>query len=365
MGPAPAAKGSGSGSGSAPPAPPGAVAMVELLHSVPATIRVSSRVANKAILPAHIADGDSTTAWNSRTGDLRGAWIDLSVPGAAIRDVRLIVGHTGRGPKGEDYFTMNPRIRAITLLDEDKEIARAELDIASRDLQVVKLPEPHAHVRVRIDDLVPGTRPAWREACVAEIEAWGTLPAGVSARKLQPTVEVALPPTEDWSNPPLDPDTYCTKYLEEPTRHYNESIAVDQAACNACMKKHPESDFPCIESGSCNPDPPGPPSCSIELGTRVTDRVWRGAGTMATSTDSVYSSIDTQIIVATPEGAWPIGDDYDCGHFSDTPRCEVSVVGAKVIAGGKLEVIAKYTQGDTTKDLAYVCDPTPVSCEPK
>ena len=133
------------------------------------------------------------------------------VPGAAIRDVQVDRRPYRPGPKGEDYFTMNPRIRAITLLDEDKPIASAQLDIANRDLQVVKLPEPHAHVRVRIDDLVPGTRPAWREACVAEIEAWGTLPAGVSARKLQPTVEVALPPTEDWSNPPLDPDTYCTR----------------------------------------------------------------------------------------------------------------------------------------------------------
>jgi hypothetical protein len=54
--------------------------MVELLHATPSTIRVSSRVANKAIVPAHIADHDLATAWSSRSGDLVGAWVDVNVP---------------------------------------------------------------------------------------------------------------------------------------------------------------------------------------------------------------------------------------------------------------------------------------------
>jgi hypothetical protein len=47
--------------GFAPKPPSDAVPdMIELLHAVPATIRLSSRVANKAILPTHIADRDFT-----------------------------------------------------------------------------------------------------------------------------------------------------------------------------------------------------------------------------------------------------------------------------------------------------------------
>ena len=366
MGPAPATAGSGSGSGSGSAVPVAPEPMVELLHSVPATIRLSSTVANKSILPVHIADRDLTTAWNSRTGDLRGAWIDLAVPGAAIREVRMTVGHTGKGPKGEDYFTMNPRIRRVTLLDDDNEIAHADLDINKRDLQIVKLPEPHAHVRLRVDDVIMGTKRAWREACISEIEAWGMLPAGVSAHAMQPVVEVEAPREISWDTPPFDLTTYCAHFLDEPTRSYNETMATEQAACEACMRTTGSAgDFPCVENGSCNPDPPGPPSCSLDVTEKVSGGPWVGAGTIATSTDSVWSAIATQIIIVTREGAWPIGDVYDCGHWSDTPRCEVDVTGVKTLAGGKLEVAATYTEGDTTKKLAYVCTASPVSCDAK
>lgn len=340
--------------------------MLELLHSVPATIRLSSRVANKSILPAHIADRDLATAWNSRTGDVRGAWVDLEVPGAGIREVRLTAGHTGTGPKGEDYFTMNPRIRRVTLIDGDAELAHVDLDITRRDLQVMKLVSPHDHVRLRIDDVVMGTKRAWREACISEIEAWGTLPAGVSAHAMQPVVEVDDPTDPTWDTPPLNLTMYCTRFLEGPTRLYNETMAAERAECAACMKTTgSDGDFPCVENGSCNPDPPGPPSCSLEVTTKVSAGAWVGAGTMATSTDSVWGALSTQIIVATREGAWPIGEVYDCGHWSDTPRCDVLVTDAKVLAGGNLEVTASYKHGDETTKLDYLCTSSPVSCDAK
>jgi hypothetical protein len=370
MGPAPATTGSGggsgSGSGSGSAQPVAHEALVELLHSVPATIRLSSTVANRSILPVHIADHDMTTAWNSRTGELRGAWVDLAVPGAAIREVRLTVGHTGTGPKGEDYFTMNPRIHRITLLDDDKELAHAELDVGKRELQVVKLPEPHTHVRLRVDEVVMGTKRSWREACISEIEAWGTLPAGVSAKPMQPVVEVEPPRTTPWDTPPLDPTTYCTRFLEEPTRQYDKTMALLQAECAACMKTTgSDGDGPCVSNGACNPDPPGPPSCDLDVTADVSAGGWLGAGTIASATDGYWGPISTQLIVETREGAWPIGDVYDCGHWSDTPRCEVAVTAAKVLAGGKLEVDATYTQGGATTKLAYVCTASPVSCDPK
>jgi hypothetical protein len=362
MGPAPAKTASGSGSGSGSAQPPAPEALVELLHSVPATIRLSSTVANKSILPVHIADHDLGTAWNSRTGDLRGAWVDLAVPGAGIREVRLTVGHTGTGPKGEDYFTMNPRIRKVTLIDGDHELAHAELDTTRRALQVVKLPEPHAHVRVRIDDVVMGTKRSWRETCISEIEAWGTLPAGVTAHAMQPVVEVEPPRATSWDTPPLDAATYCTRFLEDPTRDYKKTLAELDASCSACMKAK-GNDMECMQEGSCNPDPPGPPSCSLDVTAKVSAGAWLGAGTVATSTDSEWGTTSTQIIVATREGAWPIGDVYECGRHEN--RCEVTVTAAKVAADGTLEVSATVKQDGTTTKLAYACTPSPVSCEEK
>jgi len=39
------------------------------------------------------------------TGELVGAWIEVSVPaGARIRELRLTVGFTAAGPRGEDYY---------------------------------------------------------------------------------------------------------------------------------------------------------------------------------------------------------------------------------------------------------------------
>src|SRR6476661_8208174 len=119
------AKGSGSAApevavGDAAVATPDASAAtsINLLRAVPSTIRVSSRVNNKTIKPEHIADRSLDTAWSSVTGQLVGAWIEVSVDDAQIDAVKLTVGHTGHGKKGEDYFTMNPRIRAVKIDDD-------------------------------------------------------------------------------------------------------------------------------------------------------------------------------------------------------------------------------------------------------
>src|SRR5687768_4082355 len=54
-------------------------ALVELTRSIDVSVRVSSRVKNKAIQPHHLVDGDLKTAWNSRTGELVGAWVDVAI----------------------------------------------------------------------------------------------------------------------------------------------------------------------------------------------------------------------------------------------------------------------------------------------
>jgi hypothetical protein len=98
-----------------------ASASIDLLRAVPATVRVSSRVNNKQLLPEHLVDRRLDTAWNSATGDLVGAWIDVRFDRPVqIDEVRVTAGFTGSGPKGEDYFTMNPRIRRIVVTSDGR-----------------------------------------------------------------------------------------------------------------------------------------------------------------------------------------------------------------------------------------------------
>jgi len=199
--PSPSA-GSGGSAGPAPvvkvadaaiDAPAVAQPTIELLHSVPATVRVSSRVANKMILPEHLVDRDPQTAWSSATKDLVGAWILVTVPGATITELRLTAGHTGTGPKGEDYFTMNPRIKMLSVLTADgREIASAALDPARRDLQTVAFPAQPGGVQIVVDEIVPGSKKAWREIAISELEAWGTPPPGFVAPAAPLTPQVAV-----------------------------------------------------------------------------------------------------------------------------------------------------------------------------
>src|ERR1700740_2994830 len=74
-------------------------ATIELLHAVDARVTVSSQVVNATIKPEHLADRDLQTAWNSRTGDLVGAWIEIELPPKVVaKQIRMTIGHTGTGP---------------------------------------------------------------------------------------------------------------------------------------------------------------------------------------------------------------------------------------------------------------------------
>ena len=112
--------------------------LVDLLRAVPITITVSSTVVNPAIVPAHLVDRDLGTAWNSATGELVGAWIEATLPsGARAAEIRMTVGHTGHGKHGEDYFTMNPRIKGVSVWSGDTLLGNVKLDVSNRALQTI------------------------------------------------------------------------------------------------------------------------------------------------------------------------------------------------------------------------------------
>src|SRR5262245_50575497 len=122
----------------AAPRTPNSDPVVDLLHTVDATVAVSSKVDNPLDFPEHLVDGKPETAWNSKTGDVHG-FISFRVPKSArVTRVELTVGFDKIAPKG-DLFTMNYRITKVRLSREGKVIREAALDSEKRGLQALDI----------------------------------------------------------------------------------------------------------------------------------------------------------------------------------------------------------------------------------
>lgn len=170
---------------------------VELLHAAPAAaVAVSSAVANGADRPAHLVDGKLATAWNSRPGDLVGAWIAFRVPReATVASIRLTAGYSHRSQKG-DLFAMNHRLTRLRLERDGKELGVVVLDPGARGLQEVKLSQRGGTFRLTVLETAAGTKPRWREVCVSELEVWGQLAKGTKPVRRVPVVALGALPAE-------------------------------------------------------------------------------------------------------------------------------------------------------------------------
>jgi hypothetical protein len=172
-----------------PPAPPAAPA-VNLLTAVPTFVAVSSTVENPAILPSHLVDGKLDTAWNSRTGELVGAWIAVRLPADVHVDaIKLTVGFTKVDKKWGDLFTMNPRIKRVRVTHDNSVITDKVLDPELRTLQSIAIGKAGGDYRIEVLEVVPGTRKDWQEVNVSELEIWGA-PGKSRAAKATPVVHI-------------------------------------------------------------------------------------------------------------------------------------------------------------------------------
>ncbi|MBL0219598.1 MAG: hypothetical protein IPQ07_37755 [Myxococcales bacterium] len=338
---APTSPGSGSGvaapidAGVGAPAP---AALVELLHAVPTTVRVSSRVANPAIKPAHLVDRDLSTAWNSATGELVGAWIEVTVPElATIAELRMTVGHTGKGPKAEDYFTMNPRIKKVAVWGSGTTaIATFVLDPDRRDLQTLAVKTEERRLRILVEEIVPGSKKAWRETAVSELEVWGTPPRGwtAPASPLSPEIEVGDPMvgTED------SLAALCEAQLVEP------------------LKAHPDSTN--YETPTCEPK---------TFGLKLAKPPWTDAGVTCLQTDRTgivgHGTFACSIAVAT-DGRWWTGLEIASPQPpDDAPRnysYSVEVFETFVVNLPDPMLVVRYRTSETSEPERFtVCRTTP------
>ncbi|HEY8431790.1 MAG TPA: hypothetical protein VIL20_25600 [Sandaracinaceae bacterium] len=167
---------------------------VDLLRAVPADLAVSSAYRDRIAQAAALVDGDLGTAWNSRTGELVGAWIEVRVPAdATVTGIALTAGFT-RPPEGRtDLFTGNHRVTRVRVLREGREVGVYDLDPESRGLQTLPASGRGGVWRIEVAAVQPGSRRDWREVCISELRVLGRAPGAREGQRFPRVAVGALP----------------------------------------------------------------------------------------------------------------------------------------------------------------------------
>lgn len=150
---------------------------VDLLHAIGTDLAVSSAYRDQRAQAERLVDGDATTAWNSRTGDLVGAWIEVRLPAeASVTGIALIPGFARPGG-ATDLFTGNHRVARIRVVREGVEVGT--FAVASDAPVLVTIPVRGAGGvwRIELVEMRPGSRSDWREACISELQILGRAPS--------------------------------------------------------------------------------------------------------------------------------------------------------------------------------------------
>lgn len=196
-----------------------------LFDLVPAKVAVSSAVHNPRDFPEHLVDGRLSTAWNSRTGDLVGAWIAFRVPkDARVRHIAMTAGFD-KVSGTVDLFTANHRITKIALSRDGTRISEHALDPSVRGMQTIPVDGPGGDYEVRVLATLPGTKTGWRELVVSEFLVVGK--PGKERRKDAKPMRVAVggldKPVDDLSTedvssevspPAKDLATLCATFIK-------------------------------------------------------------------------------------------------------------------------------------------------------
>ena len=154
-------------------------ALVDLLHTVDCVVAVSSKVDNATDFPEHLVDGKPETAWNSKTGDLKG-WIAFRVPSQSfVTRVEVAAGYD----KGE-LFQKNHRLTRVRLSRDGVMLREATLDPEKRGLQSIDVQAEGGDFRLEVLETKPGSEKRWKELTVSELRVIGK-PRGATRTQRQ------------------------------------------------------------------------------------------------------------------------------------------------------------------------------------
>ncbi len=149
-----------------------------LVERLQLTATASSTIAGTANTTAMMTDSSMDTAWNSRTGNLVGGWIEMAVPaGVSVQSIGLTAGFVKQSAR-LDLFTTNHRITRVRVARDNVFVGEFALNPESRALQAFPLQGDGGTFRVTVAEVLPGSRVAWRELCVSEFVIFGTIPPG-------------------------------------------------------------------------------------------------------------------------------------------------------------------------------------------
>ena len=159
--------------------PIGAPLGEDLVRRLGLTVRASSTTGG-ATTADKMLDNNLQTAWNSRTGDLVGAWFEVDVPpGVTVASFAMTAGFTSQSGRN-DLFASNHRVERVSVSRDGAALGEFALDPESRAMQVFGLSGDAGTYRFTITAERAGTRPSWRELCVSEFVLYGSAPEGMA-----------------------------------------------------------------------------------------------------------------------------------------------------------------------------------------
>lgn len=315
---------------------------VNLLHHVPAAVIVSSAVRNSSDKPAHLVDGDMTTAWGSRTGDLTTASIVLFLPPKVQVQALALTSGFSQDRRGRDLFTQNHRVTAVSVYHNSEPLGRFPLDPNNRDLQQIPINRSGGYYRIEVAAVKAGSMPRWQEVCISELQVLGPLPRGATKEpRLRPTVQVDSPVPEDFVQNPRT----------APSGPYG-SIASFCRGWHGIIDRYFKSD----PSTRIPPGPllypPDAPYCREDtkvLGSAITMARESGPFSHARIIQLAgQTEIYHALAMLTPRGyyfyAFDVLDSYDNPHCNGSSEFKADSLAARAITGGGAELSLRYRE---------------------
>ncbi len=304
---APIASGADVAKKAAPPVDPDPV--VDLLHTVDATVAVSSKVDNPHDYPEHLVDGKPETAWNSKTGDLKG-WIAFRVPSSAkVVRVEITPGFDKKATKG-DLFTMNHRIKKVRISREGQVLTEAPLDIDNRALQAIELDAPGGDFKLEVLETVPGTQKKWRELTVSEFRVWGRAGGAPTNPAHIPKMAIGSldgrPPAKPIAKAEVPPGPFATAA--------ELCAAYDKAITPLIDAKYTDEVYPGKIAG---------PHCSLKQSPKGFSNAAFKTGPFKDATFATIDTLDeqTSVLLLQTEKGWFITDVRAWSRYHTDPGC--------------------------------------------